>query len=117
MINITLVENFCIIEPQGPLTKEDFLAIAAKVDPVIESKGKLEGLVIKTRDFPGWESFSGIVEHIRFVKNHHQKIKKVAFVTDAAVADILPDIVSHFVKAEVKHFAFDDFEEAVEWIS
>ena len=93
------------------------MAIAAKVDPVIESEGKLEGLVIKTRDFPGWESFSDVVEHIRFVKNHHQKIKKVALVTDAAVADIFPGVVSHFVKAEIKHFAFDDFEKAVEWIS
>ncbi len=117
MIKIMLVENFCIIEPQGPLTKEDFLAVAAKVDPVIENEGKLDGLVIKTREFPGWQSFSDVVEHIRFVKNHHQVIKKVALVTDATVADIFPAVVSHFVKAEIKHFDFDEFEKAVEWIS
>jgi len=117
VINITLVENFCILEPHGPLTKEDFQKVAAKVDPVIESEGRLEGLVIKTREFPGWESFSDVVEHIRFVKNHHQAIKKVALVTDAAVADLFPAVVSHFVKAKIKHFEFDDFEKAVEWIS
>ena len=117
MMNITLAKKYCLIEPQGPLTKEDFTAIAAKVDPVIESNGELDGIIIKTKDFPGWESFSDVVEHIRFVKNHHQVIKKVAFVTDTKVADIFPVVVSHFVKAELKHFDFDDFEEAVEWIS
>ena len=41
----------------------------------------------------------------------------VAFVTDAAVIDLFPAVVSHFVKAEIKHFDFDEFEKAVEWIS
>jgi stage II sporulation SpoAA-like protein len=116
MVSVTLVKNFCLVEPHGPLTKEDFIAIAAKADPVIESKGVLDGIVIKTRDFPGWESFSDVVEHFRFVKNHHQTIKKVAIVTDTKVADILPAVVNHFVKAEIKHFHFDDYEKAVEWV-
>ena len=115
-MNITLAGNYCLVEPKGPLTKEDFLAIADKVDPVIESNGELDGLIIKTKDFPGWKSFSDVVEHFRFVKNHHQKIKKVAFVTDATVADIFPAMAGHFVKAEVKSFGFDGLEKAVEWI-
>ena len=115
-MNITLAGNYCLVEPQGPLTKADFLAIADKVDPVIESNGELDGLIIKTKDFPGWKSLSDVVEHFRFVKNHHQKIKKVAFVTDAKVADIFPAMAGHFVKAEVKSFAFDDLEKAVEWV-
>ncbi len=116
MIKITLVKDFCLVEPNGPLTKEDFAAIAAEVDPVIESNGELGGLIIKTKDFPGWESFSDVVEHFRFVKNHHQHINKVAFVTDAEVADIFPAMAGHFVKAEVKSFDFDNYEKAVEWI-
>ena len=116
-MKITLINNYCVIEPQDPLTKEDFAAIAEKVDPVIESNGKLEGLIIKTKEFPGWESFGDIVEHLRFVKDHHQGIKKVAFVTDALVADIFPAIVSHFIKAELKSFDFDEFEKAIEWVS
>ena len=116
MIKITLQKHFCLIEPQGRLTKEDFKTISSQVDPIIENEGKLDGLVIKTREFPGWETFSDIVEHFRFVKDHHQVIKKVALVTDAKVAELFPAVVGHFVKAEVKHFDFDEYEEAVEWI-
>ena len=117
MVKITLQDKVCLVEPQGPLTKDDFVAIASQVDPVIENEGKLEGLIIKTRDFPGWESFAGIVEHFRFVKNHHQVIKKVALATDAKVADLFPAIVAHFVKAEVKSFSFNEYEDALEWIN
>ena len=116
MIKITLKQNYCLIEPQGPLSKEDFAAIASQIDPLIKRDGYLDGLIIKTRDFPGWEGLGDIIEHFRFVKNHHQVIKKIALVTDAKVGEIFPSIVSHFVKAEVKHFEFDDYGAAVEWV-
>jgi hypothetical protein len=115
-MNIEMLSNACIVEPQGALSKDDFAAIAAKVDPVIESQGHLDGLIIKTRDFPGWEGLGDMVEHFRFVRNHHQKIKKIALVTDAKVADVFPSVANHFVKAEVKHFDYDDFDDAVDWV-
>ena len=116
MVKITVRHTSCLIEPEGPLTKADFEAIADQVDPIIASKRELDGLVIKTREFPGWESFGDVVAHFRFIRNHHEAIKKVALVTDARVADIFPALVNHFVKAEVKHFAFDDYDAAVAWI-
>ena len=116
MIKITLEKSFCLVEPQGPLSKQDFAEIARQVDPVIEREGELGGLIIKTRKFPGWESLHDVVEHFRFVKNHHAKIEKIAVVTDAKIAEIFPVVVNHFVKAEVKQFDYDDFDDAVEWI-
>ena len=115
-MNIEMLDNACVVEPQGALSKDDFVAIAAKVDPVIESQGQLDGLIIKTRDFPGWEGFSDMVEHFRFVRNHHQQIKKVALVTDAKVADVFPSVAKHFIRAEVKHFDYDEFDDAVDWV-
>ena len=50
MIKISLEHHYCIIEPQGPLCKDDFLEIARQIDPVIERDGYLDGLIIKTRD-------------------------------------------------------------------
>lgn len=116
MLKITLQHTFCLIEPQGPLTKADFQVISDVVDPIIEKDGELDGLVIKTQEFPGWETFSDVVAHFQFVRNHHEAIKKVALVTDARVAEVFPALVSHFVKAEVKHFAFDEYDAALEWI-
>lgn len=116
MIGITPHHNYCLIEPQGPLAKGDFAAIARQVDPIIESQGRLNGLIIKTRTFPGWEGLGDVIEHFRFVRNHHHAINKVALVTDAKVAEIFPAIARHFVKAEVRHFDFDDYDAAVTWI-
>ena len=62
---ITLQNNFCLVAPQGPLTAADFSRIAAQVNPVIRSKKKLDGLIIKTRKFPGWESFGDVVAHFQ----------------------------------------------------
>lgn len=115
-MNIRMLGNACIVEPQGALSKDEFVAIAAEVDPVIESQGQLDGLIIKTRDFPGWEGFGDMVEHFRFVRNHHQQIKKIALVTDAKVADVFPSVANHFVKAEVKHFDYDKFDDALDWV-
>ena len=117
MIKISIQKNYCLLEPQGPLTAEDFAEIARQVDPVIERDGELDGLIIKTREFPGWKSFGDAVEHFRFVKSHHKHIKKVALVTDAKVAEFFPRIANHFVKARVRHFDFDDFDSAIEWVS
>jgi len=115
-VNIEMLGKACLVEPQGALSKDDFAAIAAIVDPIIESEGRLDGLIIKTRDFPGWEGFGDMIEHFRFVRNHHKKIRKIALVTDAKVADAFPSVANHFVKAEVKHFDYDDFDDAVDWV-
>jgi hypothetical protein len=83
MIKITPLNNYCVLEPQGPLSGDDFTAIANQIDPIIEHEGHLDGLIIKTRRFPGWEGLGDVVEHFRFIGDHHRVIKKIALVTDA----------------------------------
>ena len=116
MIEVSLKHNFCLIEPQGPLSRADFETIAKQIDPVIEEGGRLDGLMIKTRSFPGWESLGDVIEHFRFVKNHHRAVGRIALVTDTPLAHIFPAIVGHFVSATVKQFDFDDFDGAVAWM-
>jgi hypothetical protein len=57
-----------------------------------------------------------LIEHFRFVRNHHRAIHRVALVTDTALANLLPAIVGHFVNAEVRQFGFDDDDDAIEWM-
>ena len=116
MIKVTLQNNYCLIEPDGSLSRDDFDAIAQHIDPVIEAGGQLDGLIIKTRSFPGWESLGDLIEHFRFVRDHHRAIHRVALVTDTALANLLPAIVGHFVRAEVRQFDFDDDDDAIEWM-
>ena len=106
-----------IARPRGPLSREDFSALAADADAYIEAHDALKGLVICAEKFPGWEDLEGFVAHFRFVRDHHRRIARVAFVSDSDVLTLLPRLASHFVSAEVRHFRASDEEDAVAWAS
>ena len=118
MLNMTLdrEEAIVILEPHGALCKDDFDIAVKVIDPFIQKHGKLDGLIIYTESFPGWEDFAALSRHITFVKNHHQKIKRLAFVTNSPVGDFAETIASHFVNAEIRSFSFDQLDEAKAWI-
>lgn len=109
-------EGILIVSPKGRLASADFTRLAQEVDPYIQEKGKLSGLMIHAEAFPGWEDLGALISHLRFVKDHHKHIKKVAAVTDSKLLSIMPRVVDHFVSAEVKHFEYRDKEAALEWI-
>jgi hypothetical protein len=109
-------EGILTVKPTGPLESADFEKLVQEVDPYIEAEGKLNGLMVCAESFPGWDNFAAFVSHIKFVKNHHQKIKKVAAVTDGSFLSIMPQIANHFVAAEIKHFDFNDKDTALIWL-
>jgi len=76
----------------------------------------MAGVMIYTKSFPGWESFGAFVSHLKFVADHHRKIKRIAAVTDSEFLKIVPRIADHFVQAEIKHFDFDEKEKALAWL-
>jgi len=109
-------DRVLIVTPQGPLQTSDFAAIAREVDPFIERTGGLAGLMIYTESFPGWGDFGALVSHMKFVREHHQKITRVAAVTDSKILSIMPNIAAHFVTADVKHFDYGDKDGALAWL-
>ena len=119
MISYELDESagLLVVWPEGKLRIQDFKALSQAVDPFIEKKGELSGLIIVTEKFPGWADFKEMVEYIKFVKSHHRKIAKVALVTDFKIADVAESLGKHFVKASIKHFPFNDLESARSWMS
>jgi hypothetical protein len=60
MLSVTIDEEnvIAILEPEGPLTKNDFESAARVIDSYIEDTNKLIGLIIHTKSFPGWDSFA-----------------------------------------------------------
>jgi SpoIIAA-like len=118
MIEDTLdtAHSILYVRPKSPLEKSDFQQIAATVDPFIEKTGDLAGLVIEVEDFVGWENLGAMVEHFRFVRDHHRHIKKVAVVTNSVLGRLAEHLASHFVSAEIKHFAQGELELARQWI-
>ena len=105
-----------VVEPHGPLRVEDFDALEAAADSWIESgDGSLRGIVVHARQFPGWENLGTLLRHLRFVREHHRKIRRVAVAVDGALAQLAPAIVDNFVHAELKQFGADDLEPAIVW--
>lgn len=104
-----------VVDVEHPLRAQDFDAVALTADAWIESHGALQGLVIHARTFPGWENVGGLLRHIRFVRDHHRKIRRIAVAADSKLAAIAPRIAEHFVAAEVRSFSYDQLDAAIAW--
>jgi hypothetical protein len=109
-------EGILIIRPQDSLEAGDFQRIAAEIDPYIAANGKLHGLLIDAPSFPGWKDFAGLMAHLKFVREHHRKIERIAAVSDSGFLAIAPKIASHFVQAEIAHFAQSNRDKALVWL-
>ena len=118
MLEVTLNEQtgVCTVTPSGKLQAEDFSRAAEIVDPYIEQHGQLKGLMIVAEKFPGWADFSALIAHMKFVGEHQKHISRVAAVSDSSILSIMPSMLDHFVKADVKHFAFEDLDQALIWL-
>ena len=72
--------------------------------------------MIDAESFPGWANFAALVAHLRFVRDHHRKIERIAAVSDSTVLTVAPKIASHFVQADLRHFSHDQREAALAWL-
>ena len=104
------------VRPKSALEQDDFVQLAKTVDPYIEKTGNLAGLIIEAPGFPGWDSLGAMAAHFRFVRDHHKRIRKIGLVTDSALGDVAQRLASHFVSAEIRHFAAGDLEAAKRWV-
>ena len=118
MIEHTLdkAHSILYVRPQSKLEQGDFVQLAKTVDPHIEERGALAGLIIETTAFPGWESLGAMASHFRFVRDHHKHIKKVGVVTDSPLGNVAEHLATHFVAAEIRHFPAGKLEAAKQWV-
>jgi len=105
------------LHPTAALRKEDFVQLAKTVDSHIEKAGSLAGLILDIKAFPGWEDIGAMAAHFKFVREHYQKIRKIAVVTDAKIGNLAEKLASHFVAATIKHFPAGEVPAAERWIS
>ena len=105
-----------LLEPEGALSADDFAALTRTIDPYLEQQGKLTGLMIEAPAFPGWKDFSALLSHLRFVRDHHRRIRRIAVVSDSRFLSVAPQFASHFVGAELKPFGAAEREAALAWL-
>lgn len=72
--------------------------------------------MISAKAFPGWDSVAALMSHLKFIRNHHRQVARVAVVTDSELLKIMPHIAKHFVSAQVRQFPSDERTEALAWL-
>ena len=118
MVEYTILEpeGILILKPDAPLREEDFAKMGAAVDAYLADHARLHGVLIHAGAFPGWENFAGFAAHIRFVRSHEEKIERIAVVTDSPFAKVAEALGKHFIAAEIRRFAFADYDAALAWL-
>lgn len=111
------VHGCLLLEPSGELTEADIEALTQRFDARVEATGRAPNIVVHTKSFPGWTGFSALFDHLRFVREHHRQIEKVALVSDARILEIAPRIAGQLLWAEIRHFPADALAEALEWVA
>jgi stage II sporulation SpoAA-like protein len=104
-----------VIEVTQALQTRDFDELALLADAYIQAHDKLEGLVVHAREFPGWENFDSLLRHVRFARDHHRRVHRVAVCSDSKLVKIAPRLAEHFIAAEIRPFGYDELDAAVAW--
>jgi len=116
MIDIdTTHPGIVILRPDGALSEMDFTDLAKTIDTQINETDSVPNLVIRVDKLPHWESLSALSSHFHFVKVHGNIVRKVAVVGDSPLLTFGPEVANHFVKASVRRFPANKFEDAKAW--
>lgn len=107
--------NLVTLKPTGALSASDFADLTRQVDEYIGERDKAPNLMIVADSFPYWDSLKAIGAHVKFVRDHHKLVSKVAIVGDGFVMNVMPSIGDLFVAATIKHFASGQLDEARSW--
>ncbi len=105
------------VEVKGPLSSEDFEVMTNRVDSWLENESRFKGIVVHARRFPGWENLGSFFSHVEFIRGHHKKIERIALAVDGLLPELAQQIAKRFVNAEVKHFAYEEFDRAKSWVA
>ena len=119
MISITVDKEEAIVtlEVEEPVRDQDIDTAVRIIDPFIEVRGTLTGVMVHADTISTWKDFVAALERLKLVKNAHKKVKRVAFVTDTPPQQAeMRQVASRFGDAEVKHFPADARKEAKAWL-
>jgi hypothetical protein len=98
------------------LSEDDFEAVGKAIDSYLKSHDRLHGIMIHSRRFPGWQSVGALFAHLKFVNTVHDKIGKVALVTDSPMGMLADHVLDPLMLAKVRKFDYDDRDEAMGWL-
>jgi hypothetical protein len=118
MIEYELIpdEGILVVKLVSALQAGDFEQLNREVDAYLRTRPCLKGVMICATAFPGWRNVGAVLAHLKFVRDHHRHVSRVAIVSEGGELSILPRFAEHFVAAEVRHFDSEDRSTALTWL-
>lgn len=107
--------NLLEITANHKLEMGDFDKLYPIVDGLIQKHGAINVLV-NASNFSGWESFTTFKADLNFVKSHHQKVNRIAFIIGPIWLYAMALIAKNFIHPEFKIFKEDEINKAREWL-
>ena len=99
------------------LSEDDFRAVSEAIKAYLEDHDKLPGVMICTRSFPGWQSVGALFAHLKFVSHVHDKIKRIALVTNSPLGTFADRVFDPLMLAKIRKFDFDQRDQATAWLT
>lgn len=104
-----------IIDADSPLATADIDALASTLDSWLAQHAELRGLVVHAPAVPGWQNMAGLTSHVKFVRQHHRRIRRLAIAMDGPAAQFAPKLAGHLVHPEIRHFSYHELDAARSW--
>ena len=109
--------DIAILEADGPLSRSDFERSTSVFREYVKDNGKLKGMAVYTKRFPGWRGLSVIPFHFKYAIEHRYKADKVALVTDSPLAVFIRLFGTIVFGAKAKVFKYGEIAKAKEWLA
>lgn len=107
-----------VLEPAADtaLSEDDFEAVGQTIGNYLEDHDRLRGILIHSRKFPGWQSIGALFAHLKFVNAVHDKIGKIALVTNSPMGTFADRVLDPLMLAKIRKFDYDQRDEAMGWL-
>jgi hypothetical protein len=103
-----------IIAPEK-LNFDDFRQIAPQIDSLISQHGKVR-LLIDASQFSGWENIAAFEKHAGFIKDHQQKVERIAVIAGHDWQHWVIGALRIFLHPDVRAYDKSHESEALQWI-
>ena len=116
MIKMEVISGNAVkIKAPEKLKADDFLQFAPQIDSLIKQHGQIR-LLIDASGFHGWENLGAFETHAGFVKDHQQKIERIAVIAAHDWQHWLIGVFRLFVHPEARSYDKSHETEARQWI-
>lgn len=103
------------ISVKDTLESEDFCKLGEIADNLIKKHGNVR-VIVDASNFNGWANIDAAEKHFGFVKDHHQKVERLAIIVGHMWQHWVVAMARVFLHPDVKLFDKGQVKEARQWI-